>query len=243
MVSKKTKVSFQWFLLSLALAFSAFADGTVIVEDPNYVHFTELPSGDVYLKTYRASADDIVGYAKFTGLKDAGLKDNPRAPHCTRAEFHVLQRWVTNELYPTVNKTLREVRKGMVDGVKVAPKWENVILMVSSAANCAPQFEGEVVRGEYTPDEVLAEYQQNNFILMRAFTSTTKGKNIADTTPWKSKIHIERASGADVDILGISEWPQEREVLVRPGTVFRVMEREPVEGSLLARWIFSFDQF
>src|SRR5688500_3798885 len=106
---------FSIFFIYLGNCASALAD-TVIVEDPDHVHWTQLPSGDVHLKNYRATDAVIAAYGTDTGLEKPDVKDNPKAPDCSRAEMHALKDWVGQSTYWKVNKVLREVKKGKVDG-------------------------------------------------------------------------------------------------------------------------------
>lgn len=236
------KQIFLWLIVVIGSL--GFAD-SIIVEDPSVIHYAELPSRDVHLKTFRASDTLIRTYSAQEGVENGDSKDNPKAPNCTRAEIDVLKRWTTNDIYRRVNQALRTIKKGMVDGVKLEEKWENTILLLASAVNCAPQYEGEVVRIEHPPKAVLNEYQPDNFLLMKGFTSTTKGKKHAESLPLTeaSKIFIERASGADVDSLGVSPWSTEKEVLIRPGTVFKVLYRKEMENPLKIKWEFGFAQY
>ena len=241
---------FLRILFAVFLTFGGFAWGiddldNILVDNPHAFYLTELPSGDFDLKSYRASEQVLIAYAQAVGLQDPSVKDYPKAPECTRAEIDVLKRWVTNDIYREVNRTLRYVRKGFIDGKKVSTDMENQILVLSSAVNCAPQFKGEVVRTEQTPEVILDQYQAGNHVLMRAFTSTTKGKLPASTIPQlgASRIHIEWATGADIDALGISPWPDEKEVLIRPSTVFKVRTRTPLDIVFGFKWQFYFDPY
>lgn len=199
----------------------------IVVEDPSATVLAELPTGDYDLKTYRISQAVLNEYARLFSVAGADVKDNGKAPDCTRAEIHALQQWTTNFIYTEVNHALRLAQKGKVNGVLISPKVEIEILMIASAVNCAPQWEGLAVRMENTPPVILNQYQEGYHILARGFTSTTKGK---DPNPHfvpisKQKIFYTNARGADVDALGIASFPAEREVLIRPGTVFKVISR------------------
>jgi len=218
----------RFWLLVLVFQSTAWADSIdIIVGGPEVAWTTELPSGDYDLKTYRASINVIQEFSKLFKISDGELKNFPKAPDCTQAEVRALKLWGTNEIYQDVNKTLREVEKGKVNGVPVARKTEVTLLMVASGLNCAPQYEGIAVRMETPPGLIMKQYQPGNYLLLKGFTSATKGEQPSKYF-WESatdRIRYDWVRGADVDSLGIATWPDEHEVLVRPGTVFRVLTR------------------
>lgn len=153
--------------------------------------------------------------------------------------------WQTNDVYPMVNKILRTAQKGKMNGVPVEAKYENIILMIASAANCAPPYEGPAIRGENLPAFLFPQYQVGNYLGMRGFTSLSKGE---DLTNWfeehsKQRIYIEKVKGADFDAFGVATWPEEHEVLVRPGTVFKVLSKTKTTNSKYIQWDFEFSQY
>lgn len=226
----------EWWPLSHKTDWSDESDPrnpiSIIVDDPSAPILAELPSGNIDLKTYRASNSVIGKYAKHFNIEGGTTKDFAKAPLCSRSEIDALRRWTSQSSeypfdYVKINGALRLLEKGNVDGKPLDPVIELQILVTASAVNCAPQYEGPVVRGENTPPAILAQYSEGNNIGLRAFTSTTKGQAIAISIyEPHQKITINNAWGADVDSLGISEWPSEKEVLIRPGTVFKVLTRK-----------------
>ncbi len=217
----------------------------IVVEDPNVVLLAELPSGDYNLKEYRATSRDIETYSKEFKIEKGDLKDNPKVPNCTRAEVDAVRLWQTNDVYPMVNKILRMAQKGKLNGATVEAKYENIILMIASASNCAPEYEGPAIRGENLPDFLLNQYKVGNYLGMRGFTSTSKGDEL---TYWfeehsKQRIYFEKVKGADFAAFGVATWPEEHEVLIRPGTVFKVLSKTKATNSKFIQWDFQFSQF
>ncbi len=215
-----------------------------MVEDPSISLLAELPSGHTDLKSYRATNALISDYSLEWKLEGGDTKDYSKAPDCTRAEVHALKLWATNEIYPEVNRALRTMQEGKLEGNPLASKVEREILMIASGINCAPQYRGPVVRMENTPALLLAQYEPGNYLGMRAFTSTTKGTNPSAYFLERNlqEIFIPEASGADIDVLEITAWPEEKEVLIRPGTVFRVTSRTHYPGKKPSH-LFFFEQF
>lgn len=167
----------QAFLPASASHFSERFDPSLcIVEDPNIVTYAELPSGDVNLKTYSAPFSVIKRYALLHGVSGGDIKDFPLAPNCTRAEIDALKRWTYNDdVYPLVNKALRFAQKGKINGVPIDEKTELEALVIASAVNCIPSFQGAVNRIETAPSFILDQYKTGNLLVFRGFTSTTKG--------------------------------------------------------------------
>lgn len=213
------------FHASVALGFDPFK---IIVEDPFAILEAELPLGNVDLAQYRATVQDIELYADFHSIEHATTKDYAKAPNCNRAEVDALKRWASNVYYEEINHALRTAQEGVVDGEQLSSRLQNLILVLSSAVNCAPQFTGQVVRGENAPEFILKQYEKGNDLGFRGFTSTSKGMELSKEFEEKSKqrIFISNASGADIVATGIPAWESEKEVLIRPGTVFRVLSRE-----------------
>lgn len=210
-----------------------FDPNKIVVEDPNVEVYAELPSGDVKLKNYRASYEVIAKYSSLHGLTGGDLKNVELAPDCTNAEVAALKLWTTNDIYLDVNKALRYGQKGKVNGVPITEKTESEALLIASALNCVPQYEGLVTRLENTPPVILAQYQKGNYLVARGFTSTTKGNDVSDSfaaffSTYKQRIRYGVVKAADIDRLGLSQWPGEKEVMFRPGTVFKVIDRKDV---------------
>jgi len=233
------------FVLFGSLPAWAFDPYKVIVEDESVELFAELPSGHTDLRTYRAPYSVIEAYSKEKKVEGGDIKDFPKAPDCTRAEIHALKLWGTNDIYERVNRALRNVQEGKLDGAPLSSTVELEIQMIASGVNCAPQYEGPVVRMEKAPEWLLTQYRVPNFLGMRGFTSTTKGSTPAPyfLENYLHQINIPKARGADIDSLGIAQWPGEKEVLIRPGTVFKVTSRQEFPGmrpSHMFRWEMSF---
>jgi len=249
-------------LLALFVTFSAQAEGRrwgldwapfpgansfdptkVIVEDTSVELFAELPSGHTDLKTYRAPLEVVRAYSLDWRIQDGDIKDYAKAPHCNRAEIHALKLWGTNAIYQKVNHALRTMQEGKISGKTLDPLTERQIQLIASGVNCAPQYEGPAVRMENAPDWLLSQYQTPNYLGMRGFTSTTKGSVPAPyfLELYVHEILIPNAQGADIDVMEIAEWASEKEVLIRPGTIFKVLSREDLPGKKPSH-IFHFQQ-
>lgn len=232
------------FFLSLIFGIGtahAFDPQKIIVEDVSVDLTAQLPSGVTDLRTYRAPYSVIDAFSKDKAIEGGDIKDFPKAPDCTRAEIQALKLWGTNDIYERVNRSLRTVQDGKVGGVPLSPVIEREIQMIASGVNCVPQYEGPAVRMENAPDWLLAQYAPTNLLGQRGFTSTTKGTVPAPyfLQNYRHEILIAKVRGADIDRLGIATWPGEKEVLIRPGTVFKVVTREEHPGQMpshLFRW-------
>lgn len=229
------------FILIFASVVSAdFDPNLVTVESPTAEVYAELPSGDVRLKDYRAPSRILQRYCELHDVKDCETKDFAKAPNCTRAEIHKLKDWSTVSGYQAINEALRIGQKGKVKGQPILEKTEIHALVMASAVNCAPQYEGIAVRLEGTPKRILAQYLSGKFIIARGFTSVSKGTELAESIlsfkHMKEKICYDKVSGADLDVLGLSGFKEEKEVILRPGTVFKVRERSDYPQNSINRF-------
>lgn len=234
-------------------AFGSFFDGfldfdpkNILVEDPHTLLLAELPRGDINLKEFRATSKDFELYSKYYSVEQPDKKDHPNVPLCTRAEVDAVKRWQGNDHYQTINQILRAAQKGKLNGAPISEKNEVLILMIASATHCGPQYDGPVIRGEkIPPDFIFVQYQEGNLLGLRGFTSTTKGTKLTQYFEEQSRIriYIEKAAGADFDAFGVSPWPMEKEVLIRPGTVFQVRTKTKALAPPWMEWDFSFEQY
>jgi hypothetical protein len=223
------KFIFFFILLSFKLI-HADSLHNIQVRNIHEPYFVEMPNGKVNLKTFRADLKLIQAYSVEHKVEEGQKKDFEKAPNCTRAEIHALKSWTGSMVHKTVNRKLRNLKDGKVDGKPLELEIQRQILMIASGINCAPQFEGEVVRIEDPPDHILAQYELGADIVVKGFTGTTKGsepaKSMLNEVKTKQTILIFNGKGADIDLMDIATWKKEREVLIAPGTIFRVVSVE-----------------
>lgn len=205
-----------------------FDPNQITVEDPKTKFYVELSTGDYHLASFTAPPSLIEEYSTENKIENGALKDNPKVPGCTRAEIEALKLWTTNDIYKDVNKVVRGAQKGKLNGQPIEKKLEQHILMIASGVNCAPQISANVVRMETPPEVITNQYQPGKMVGLRGFTSTS---NKSKPTQWfldheKYLVRVDNATGADIGSLDISPWPEEKEVLLRPGTVFRVKSKK-----------------
>ncbi len=155
--------------------------------------------------------------------------------------------WFTDFGYQNVNEALWSRDPAKLAGA------EDGIVRTASAANRFPKYEGLVLRSDFylgngargTPDEVLAmargraeQLRNDGWFVTQAFWSTTKAQteemSSQITEGLDSTLHYEIVSKSGRDLHGVNPGRAEEEVLILPGTLFRVVDVEekkvPTEG-------------
>jgi hypothetical protein len=111
--------------------------------------------------------------------------------------------------------------------------------LASTGLSYFPEYRGVAYRGlgGDFPDAVLKNYVPGNVINEAAFTSASKSSKVAAnfTDGDRGKAFIVIQSKTSREIRAISQFDREEEVLFRPNTVFRVVDRrEATEAELNA---------
>ena len=220
-------LTFKGILLSL---FSMSISAITVTADTKDSYPINI-SGQLFdLQRFQADEKMIKEYSQEHNIKFGLKRDFEKAPKCSRAEIHALRGWTNNSVHRTVNPVLRGLKEGKFKGKDISKRLKNLILMIASGVNCAPQFHGTVLRIEDTPDDVLLTYNPGNEVVVLGFTGTSKEKEPPESMLSEVKVRqtliIHNARGADIDSLGISYWKNEREVLLSPGTRLKVISAE-----------------
>ena len=97
---------------------------------------------------------------------------------------------------------------------------QNFAAVLRDALDKLPDYSGRVVRGIDLAPKRLSRYRPGDIVTEPWFTSATKG------TPYRGNtlFHIRSRTGKDISTL--SADPDEREVLFRNRTRFRVLDVE-----------------
>ena len=101
------------------------------------------------------------------------------------------------------------------------------IVAMDAGLAVLPDHEGWVYRGTPLPDEAAQQYIVGSTVEEDAFTSSTFGDK---AYPGMYQFRILSRHGKRIDFL--SAFPEEKEVLFRPGTKFVVTSREVVDGEV-----------
>ncbi|HEY9641416.1 MAG TPA: ADP-ribosyltransferase domain-containing protein, partial [Coleofasciculaceae cyanobacterium] len=86
--------------------------------------------------------------------------------------------------------------------------------------------EGTVYRSATLPDDVIAKYTAGAVVTEYGFTSSSYDKKAAFSG--KHRFVIQSRTGKKVDDL--SPYPNEKEVLFKPGTQYRVLKTRKERG-------------
>ena len=127
----------------------------------------------------------------------------------------------TDHMYKYINPVLR-------DG-DLFDAYSDFIHALCSGLNVLPNYEGEVIRVVNLPNDVLDSYQVNSIVTEKAFMSSSADKTGTDVfrtntdKQYNTIFYIYSFSGKDIS--QISKWPNEKEILFRAGTNFRVTNR------------------
>ncbi|WP_328388523.1 ADP-ribosyltransferase [Nocardia sp. NBC_00416] len=111
---------------------------------------------------------------------------------------------------------------------------------LNQALGKLPNYEGQVVRHTYLPDDVLARYRVGEEITETAFTSTSQNPaGASELFKGVSNVEMQIISKTGKDVSGLSKSPEELEVLFQSGTPFEVVQRftDPVTGRTVIRMV------
>ena len=167
------------------------------------------------------------------GLEGEAFKNNaltnyyidPNVVDLTRDEYLSLHVYTTN-LYDPINSGLRGLSPSDQE------KWSNVSADADSALaklseNSELRYEGEAFRGDSFSDELLNDLFPVGGVHQDAgFKSSSYSPESA--FPGNTTTVIVSKTGVKINDISVAE--AEKEVLFRPGTKFRVMSREEVDG-------------
>ncbi len=153
--------------------------------------------------------DDYVREVKAVKAKRMELQNIP-------TEDLVAIKGYTSDDYKMLNTALRKDDKAELK------RLEPYIEVAKSGLRQLPSYKGTVFRGTTLSPEQLARYKQGETITEKAFTSTSLDPNSAFYGNVKMK--IESVNGKEISIL--SNVPQEKEVLFKPNTQFKVLNVE-----------------
>ena len=124
----------------------------------------------------------------------------------------------TYSTYEPVNSRLRNGGRGAAE---IAPYVE----VLNSALDLLDHYNGTVMRTvDSLPPAVLAQHQVGKTVTYAAYTSTSKKRSLTAAYNFT----IRSRTGADLD--GYASNSNEREVLFKPGTNFRVLGRTVKDG-------------
>jgi hypothetical protein len=177
-------------------------------------------------------------YGMYLGAQ-ALLKSEFSGPQYEGLSAHELMElvWFTDFGYQEVNDALWSR-----DPAQLA-NAEDGIVRTAAAANRFPAYEGLVLRSDFylgngargDPQEVLAmargraeQMKQDGWFVTQAFWSTTKAQTeemmSQVTEGLDSTLHYEIVSKTGRDLHGVNPGRSEEEVLILPGTLFRVLD-------------------
>jgi hypothetical protein len=139
-------------------------------------------------------------------------------------------------LYDALNTALRQCDLSKVD--TLGP----IAFLLSNYSHSGHEFVGMVYRGvEFTPAEIEA-YKQDigTWKSSPAYTSTSKNRMLAEMyghTLFAIEItDIKLSAPRSFDISTLSNYPVEEEVLLPPGTFFRIIDVQQISEE---KWIIS----
>ncbi|WP_142254698.1 ADP-ribosyltransferase [Mycobacterium colombiense] len=96
---------------------------------------------------------------------------------------------------------------------------------LKAALSKLPPFEGSVVRGTNLPPEVLAQYRPGDYIIEKAFLSTTRDPVVAQSSAFAGNVEFRIVSFTGRDVSAFSMYPAEQEVLFPANTRFLVLRK------------------
>ncbi len=185
-----------------------------------------LLSGSIQVSSYRSSDDILAEFTKTVADKeDLPVYEESEAANCKEAEQLALTYYTANG-YQIINSGLRKHARGE----KLDREVEMSILAAISGLNCFPQVQEKfVIRGATLSPEKLAKYQKDAIIVEHAFTSTSINHEVTYDFKGNSEFRIIEARGADLSDFGVGSDSGEKEFLIAPGTLFKVLDRR-VDG-------------
>jgi hypothetical protein len=181
-----------------------------------------LPSGSIKVATYRAPDEVLAAFMEaMADEKNLSIDEESDAPRCKDAEKIALT-YYTADGYKLINTGLRK----LAQGEKPAREVELAILAAISGVNCAGLAkEHFVIRGANLSAEKLAKYQKDAIIVEHAFTSTSIDTEVLADFRGNTEFRIIEARGANLSDFGVWSENGERELLIAPGTLFKVLDR------------------
>jgi hypothetical protein len=96
---------------------------------------------------------------------------------------------------------------------------------LKAALSKLPPYEGSVVRGTNLPPEVLAQYRPGEYIVEKAFLSTTRDPLVARSSAFAGNVEFRIVSFTGRDVSAFSMYPAEQEILFPANTRFLVLRK------------------
>lgn len=96
---------------------------------------------------------------------------------------------------------------------------------LKAALSKLPPYEGSVVRGTNLPPEVLAQYRPGEYIVEKAFLSTTKDPVVAQSSAFAGNVEFRIVSFTGRDVSAFSMYPAEQEILFPANTRFLILRK------------------
>lgn len=96
---------------------------------------------------------------------------------------------------------------------------------LKAALSKLPAFEGSVVRGTNLPPEVLAQYRPGEYIVEKAFLSTTRDPVVAQSSAFAGNVEFRIVSFTGRDVSAFSMYPAELEILFPANTRFLILRK------------------
>ena len=140
------------------------------------------------------------------------------APGLHPTESVAINRYTQSSYYEQINRTLRSSSPVPTEETR------ELILVLASALNKLPGFEGTLFRGAVLSPEVLARYVPGETIEEAGFLSTSRSKSFAAKRA--ATLFVIDSNGMGKDIASMSRFPREEEVLFLPHSRFKVIEVE-----------------
>lgn len=112
------------------------------------------------------------------------------------------------------------LRSGALDASQVAR-----VEALMNALKKLPPYEGPVVRGTNLPPEVLAQYRPGEYIVEKAFLSTTRNPVVAQSSAFAGNVEFRIVSLSGRDVSAVSMFPGEQEILFPAHTRFLVLRK------------------
>ena len=186
--------------------------GAPSVGDPTGQPFPDI-SDLAPLKPSSKSKGDLDAWADAVASRHAEVSANP----LTADEVKAIHYYTTNAGYTEMNRFLRNPAAYSGDE---AARIQRLIDDTVSGLDKLPEYHGNTFRGADLPDSVTAHWKPGYEGTTEAFWSTSTRPGTADSFIGNTYIEFEGRSGVDVSKL--SYYDSESEVLIKPGTRFRV---------------------
>lgn len=153
------------------------------------------------------------------------------------AERESIDNWTGHE-YSSINEAV--LGKG-----KDSPWADKMAGNLATAIAKSPHYEGTVYRGVNLPDAKLKELLGADTIELQGFASSSKRGDIADSFAAKKSFGNKKPallfikSKTAADISSMSKYPKEAEVLLRPGSKYKVGEKKRAKDG---RWLIHLEE-